>query len=142
MSHTCTIKRALFTAGLLFLITHAAAAQSNLNFPGTIAAQTGIAIINPNATFNVSAPVDDLPNFVPGSDLAGNSLPVPTPSDGSKEIQTLTLHLLTDPAITGTVKYQLTNVSSYPGIAMNLPISKGGVGPDLGFDKAFDLLRR
>jgi hypothetical protein len=92
--------------------------------------------VDPNSFFDPNAPVDDLPNFVPGSDLAGKSLPVPIPADGTKEIQTLTLHLLTDPGIKGTVVYQLANVSNYPGIAMNWPTSNAGVGKDLDLDRA------
>jgi hypothetical protein len=91
--------------------------------------------VDPNSFFDPKAPVDDLLNFVPGSDLAGKSLPVPTPADGTKEIQTLTLHLLTDPGIKGTVVYQLANVSNYPGIAMNWPTSNAGVGKDLDLDR-------
>jgi hypothetical protein len=89
--------------------------------------------IDPNAPFDPKAPIDDLPNFIPGADLAGNNLPLPIPADGTKEIQTLTLHLLTDPGITGTVTYHLNNVSHFPGIAMNWPVQTPAVGADLDF---------
>jgi hypothetical protein len=86
--------------------------------------------------FDPSAPLNDLPQLVPGSDLSGHSLGLPSPADGSVPIQTLTLHLLTDPDAKGTVTYQLQNVTSYPGIAMNWPSTNPGVGKDLDFDRA------
>jgi hypothetical protein len=89
--------------------------------------------VNPNTTFDPKVPVDDLPNFVPGADLAGNNLALPVPADGTKEIQTVTLHLLTDPGIAGTVTYHLSNVSHFPGVAMNWPVQNAGVGADLDF---------
>ncbi len=92
---------------------------------------TGVFVHLPGTDFNASAPVDDRPFWVPGSELDGRSRSVP--SDLTKPIQTIELHLLTDPDMTGTVKYELKNVTNYPGIAMNWPTVSPGLDKDLQF---------
>ncbi|HMJ83132.1 MAG TPA: hypothetical protein VK504_08205 [Vicinamibacterales bacterium] len=111
--------------------------SANPSVSGTATAKSDLLIggvyLQVGESFDPSSPLDDLPRFVPGSDLQGRSLPLPDPADGSMPIQTVTLHLLSDPGQQGTVSYALTGVTRYPGIAMNWPITSAGIGFDLDF---------
>ena len=74
-------------------------------------------------------PTDDLPSWRPGSTKNGASV-APTMT-GS--LQTVALHVITEPRVKGTISLKLTDVSRYPGRAMNYPVSSAGVTPDMHF---------
>lgn len=78
---------------------------------------------------------DDLPRFVPGSKLTGESLPLPTSAD--EAIQTVKLHVLNGRS-RGSVTFTLTDVSNYPGLTMNHPIDNPTTAFDFDFGPAAD----
>lgn len=74
--------------------------------------------------FDPANPVDERPKFLPGSKVGGASLdPVAMP-------QNLGLHVLTGEKNKGSVTFTLSDVSRYPGIAMNYPITSPANTPD------------
>jgi len=81
-------------------------------------------------TFNAldpKTPVDDLPNFLPGSDLNGNSVDL---RSGPQMVQ---LNILIGRGSSGTFDVHLRNVTHYPGIAMNYPKTGADTDPDMDF---------
>lgn len=77
--------------------------------------------------FDVANPVDDLPDFVPGSLLIGPSL-----SPGALP-QVVRVIAVPPAGVSGSVSFQISNPSNYPGKAMNYPISGALTGPDMYF---------
>ena len=75
-----------------------------------------------SAVFNPRNPEDDLPNFIPGSDLNGVDL------DLRSGPQALQLNILIGRNSAGTFEVHLRNPTYYPGVAMNSPI--GAPDPD------------
>lgn len=78
-------------------------------------------------TFDPHNPVDDLPLFVPGADINGNNL------DLRNGPQTVQLNILIGRGSSGTFDVHLRDVTHYPGIAMNYPISNPDTNPDIDF---------
>lgn len=72
-------------------------------------------------------PIDQAPQFVPGSSLNGASL------DLSAAPQIVQLNILVGRGSTGTFDVKLTNGSRYPGIAMNYPADATDTDPDIDF---------
>lgn len=79
---------------------------------------------------------DDLPKFIPGATLTGKSVPVP--SSAGQELQTVKLHVLNGRTTRGSVTFTLTQVSKYPGVAMNYPITAASDESDFDFGPAAD----
>jgi hypothetical protein len=74
--------------------------------------------------FDPANPIDELPKFIPGSKVGGASVePAAMP-------QSVGLHVLTGENTKGSVTFTLTDVSRYPGIAMNYPITSPANTPD------------
>ncbi len=83
---------------------------------------------------------DESALFLPGSIVSsGQTYNVPSPG---APIQTISLHLLTPPGTSGNVKYSLSKVTSYPGIAMNYPVDNPDTGPDMAFETGSDAARQ
>jgi len=78
-------------------------------------------------TFQPKNPVDQLPQFVPGAALNGSNLDLRTTP------QMLQLNILIGRGSSGTFDVKLTNVSRYPGIAMNYPLDSADTSPDIDF---------
>lgn len=72
--------------------------------------------------------LDDLPKWIPGGDINGNSLP-----HAATPIQTVDIHVITAPKVRGDVVAEFTQVSRYPGKTMNFPIASTDVSPDMYF---------
>lgn len=77
--------------------------------------------------FDPKNPVDDLPKIIPGADINGNDV------DLKAAPQMLQLNILIGRGSSGSFEVHLRNVTHYPGIAMNYPISNPDTGPDLDF---------
>jgi hypothetical protein len=86
------------------------------------------AYLDVDGNFTSADPQDDLPDFVPGSDLAGESVSI-SASAG----QAVQLNILAGRGATGSVVVELVNPSQYPGVAMNYPIDSTDVTPDMDF---------
>lgn len=78
--------------------------------------------------FDPTNPSDQLDQFVPGSYLDGSS------ADPTSMPQPIRLHVLTGASSRGSVTFSLSNVTNYPGIAMNYPVSGATTDPDMYFD--------
>ena len=96
----------------------------------------GGVFLDANGSFTPDTPRDDLPRWVPGSTLSGASMMLP--SDMADPIQMVKLHVLNGRNRRGSVTFRLTEVSNYPGIAMNYPIENPQLGPDLDFGPEAD----
>jgi hypothetical protein len=87
-----------------------------------------------NANFNPAAPVDDSPQFVPGSDLGGSSIPV------QQMPQALAVYAayvdaggyIVAPLSASQASFELSNVSAFKGMAMNVsnPPGRNDDAPD------------
>ncbi len=77
--------------------------------------------------FDIANPQDELPRFLPGAHVDGRSvLPGAMP-------QQIRLHVLTGSSSRGSVTFELADVSSYPGVAMNFPVNSPASDPDMYF---------
>lgn len=77
--------------------------------------------------WNAANPVDQLAQFIPGGLTNGSSiLPTAMP-------QQLRVHVLTGASSRGSITFTLSNVSKYPGVAMNYPVSLVAVDDDVYF---------
>jgi hypothetical protein len=77
--------------------------------------------------FKPKAPVDQAPQFIPGSAFDGTSLDLRTTP------QMVQLNILVGRGSSGTFDVKLTNISRLPGIAMNYPITGTDTNPDMDF---------
>lgn len=80
-----------------------------------------------SGNFNAKAPVDQAPQLVPGSGPGGASL------DLAATAQKVDLNIIIGRGSRGTFDVKLTNVSAYPGVAMNHPITSPATTPDMDF---------
>lgn len=78
-------------------------------------------------TFQPKNPVDHLPQFVPGASLNGTNL------DLRATPQMIQLNILIGRGSSGTFTVRLTNISRYPGIAMNYPLDATDSDADIDF---------
>jgi len=83
---------------------------------------------------------DESALFIPGSSVSGGSLPLPSAT--GVPIQLITLHFITPASAKGSVQYRLTNVTHYPGIAMNYPVGNPSSSPDMAFAAGSDELNQ
>lgn len=83
--------------------------------------------IGVEGTFQPKNPVDQLPQFIPGAALNGTNL------DLRSTPQVVQLNILIGRGSSGTFDVKLTNVSRYPGIAMNHPLGATDSNPDVDF---------
>jgi len=90
-----------------------------------------IVYLDVDGVFDVNVPVDDLPGFVPGSNLQGRS--VDLLAGGQKIIA----RVVVPKGGPGEVRAELTNVTRWPGIAMNAPLASSDTSPDLVFESGF-----
>src|SRR5712691_8574572 len=81
-----------------------------------------------NTAFDPRNPQDDLPNFIPGSDLNGVDLDL---RSGPQSVQ---LNILISRGSSGTFDVHLRDVTHYPGVAMNFPIGAPNPDPDPDID--------
>lgn len=81
-----------------------------------------------DGSFSESNPQDQLPDLIPGSNRDGSSVaPLSMP-------QLINVHVLAGSKSTGSVSLSLENVSQYPGIAMNYPLSSTDTSNDIDFN--------
>jgi hypothetical protein len=77
--------------------------------------------------FKPKAPVDQAPQFLPGSTISGANL------DLRSSPQMVQLNILIGRGSSGTFSVKLTNLSRYPGMAMNYPVGATDSNPDMDF---------
>ena len=83
--------------------------------------------IDVDGSFDPLNPVDDLPQFVPGSRINGSSIPF------NEMPQELSVHVLTPIGQRGDIQFELTDVSYWPGMAMNFPLNSTDTSADMDF---------
>jgi hypothetical protein len=88
------------------------------------------AYVDIDGDFSSTNPVDDANQFVPGALPDGSSVdPLDMP-------QIIHVHVLTGASSRGSVKFELLDVSAYPGTAMNFPLNSPATTPDLVLESA------
>jgi hypothetical protein len=83
--------------------------------------------LDADGQFSTRKPVDDLPRFVPGSDLDTGASVLITEEIGQE------ITLWVGPSTDGSFTAAFESVSRYPGIAMNDPIENANTDPDMVF---------
>jgi hypothetical protein len=83
--------------------------------------------LDADGQFDTRKPVDDLPRFVPGSDLDTGASVLISEESGQE------ITLWVGPSTDGSVTAAFESVSRYPGIAMNDPVENASTDPDVVF---------
>jgi hypothetical protein len=96
--------------------------------------KTGRVYVDVDDSFNPSNPQDDYKKFVPGALLDGRSVEHGIMAAGGQRIK---LHVLTAPALSGTIELSIGGVTRYPGVAMNYPIPSPSTSPSTLSDYSF-----